>query len=94
MNTQWQGAVGRWRLSLEPCSHNPSSSDLKELGQVRKESPWSLQMERGPGDAPFQTPASGYVSILYAITVPGPVPAATGARKRVLSDFLDFQQQL
>ena len=63
---------------MEQCGHKPSSWDLEELGQVRKESPWSLQMERGPGDALFQTPTSGCVSILNAITMPGPVPAALG----------------
>ena len=75
---------------MEQCGHKPSSWDLEELGQVRKESPWSLQMERGPGDALFQTPTSGCVSILNAITMPGPVPAALGAQERELSYFLAF----
>ena len=79
---------------MEQCGHKPNSWDLEELGQVRKESPWSLQMERGPGDALFQTPTSGCVSILNAITMPGPVPAALGAQERELSYVLAFQQPL
>ena len=57
-----------------------------------------VSLEPPDGAWPWGCPVSDsrlrYISILYAITVPGPVPAAMGAQKWVLSDFLDFQQRL